>query len=159
MRLIEFRALNGTDFNNLVTNAADMLLYNPFVCTTESAYVGAALYNYKKVSVAVSTYDTQNSFASYSGNANTGLAAPTVASQDDRQENVIQPVRVADAQAGYWVVGVATAATVRQEFTNYTIISNTADANVLYVGQLKVSKTDVYTPAFLSTTNVQFQYK
>ncbi len=44
MRLIEFRALNGTDFNNLVTNAADMLLYNPFVCTTESAYVGPMIH-------------------------------------------------------------------------------------------------------------------
>ena len=114
---------------------------------------------YKKIIVAVSVYDTQNSFASYSANANTGLAAPTVAQQDDNVETILQPVRVADAQAGYWVVGVAAASTVRQEFTNYTIIGNSADANVLYIGQLKVSKTDVYTPAFLSTTNVQFQYK
>jgi len=86
---------------------------------------------------------------------------------DDALNEQILKARVSDAQAGYIVVGVAPKSVVESEFDNYTMwaigsevdgdISN--DASVVYRGVLKVSKTQVYTPAFLSTTNVQFLLK
>lgn len=85
---------------------------------------------------------------------------------DDAMQEQIKKVRVSDAQAGYVVVGVAPKSVVESEFDNYqywrcdgqTESSNIgASQPVLYRGILKVSRTQVYTPTFLSTTNVQFR--
>lgn len=85
---------------------------------------------------------------------------------DDAQQESIKKVRVSDAQAGYIVVGVAPKSVVESEFDNYQYwrldglseLSNIGGATtVLYRGVLKVSRTQVYTPTFLSTTNVQFR--
>jgi hypothetical protein len=87
---------------------------------------------------------------------------------DDAMNEQILKARVSDAQAGYIVVGVAPKSVVESEFDDYTMWavgfenSNGDIANgdtVLYRGVLKVSKTQVYTPAFLSTANVQFLLK
>ena len=90
-----------------------------------------------------------------------------VVSDDALNEQIIK-ARVSDAQAGYIVVGVAPKSVVESEFDNYTMwavgyeningdIAN--NATVVYRGVLKVSKTQVYTPAFLSTANAQFLLK
>lgn len=87
---------------------------------------------------------------------------------DDAMNEQIVKARVSDAQAGYVVVGVAPKSVVESEFDDYTMWAvgyenaNGDIANgdtVIYRGVLKVSKTQVYTPAFLSTTNVQFLLK
>jgi hypothetical protein len=81
-------------------------------------------------------------------------------------QEAIKKVRVCDAQAGYVVVGVAPKSVVESEFENYQYwrldglseLSNIAgNTTVLYRGILKVSRTQVFTPTFLSTTNVQFR--
>ena len=93
--------------------------------------------------------------------------ATRVVSDDAMNEQILK-ARVSDAQAGYIVVGVAPKSVVESEFDDYTMwaigmedtngdIANSA--TVLYRGVLKVSKTQVYTPAFLSTTNIQFLLK
>lgn len=90
-----------------------------------------------------------------------------VVSDDALNEQIVK-ARVSDAQAGYIVVGVAPKSVVESEFDNYTMwavgfettngdIAN--NATVVYRGVLKVSKTQVYTPAFLSTANAQFLLK
>lgn len=85
---------------------------------------------------------------------------------DDAMQEAIKKVRVSDAQAGYVVVGVAPKSVVESEFENYQYwrldglseLSNIAGTTtVLYRGILKVSRTQVFTPTFLSTTNVQFR--
>lgn len=87
---------------------------------------------------------------------------------DDAMNEQIVKARVSDAQAGYVVVGVAPKSVVESEFDDYTMWkvgfeSSFGDIGnsdiVVYRGVLKVSKTQVYTPAFLSTTNVQFLLK
>ena len=93
--------------------------------------------------------------------------ATRVVSDDAMNEQIVK-ARVSDAQAGYIVVGVAPKSVVESEFDDYTMWSTgleTASGDiansdiVVYRGVLKVSKTQVYTPAFLSTTNVQFLLK
>ena len=89
-----------------------------------------------------------------------------VVSDDAVNEQIIK-ARVSDAQAGYIVVGVAPKSVVEAEFDNYTMwaLGSEVDGDmpnnysVVYRGVLKVSKTQVYTPSFLSTTNVQFLLK
>ena len=94
-------------------------------------------------------------------------ASTRVVSDDAMNEQILK-ARVSDAQAGYIVVGVAPKNVVESEFDDYTMwavgfendfgdIAN--NATVVYRGVLKVSKTQVYTPAFLSTTNIQFLLK
>ena len=87
---------------------------------------------------------------------------------DDAMNEQIVKARVSDAQAGYIVVGVAPKSVVESEFDDYTMWAvgyenaNGDIANgdtVVYRGVLKVSKTQVYTPSFLSTVNVQFLLK
>jgi hypothetical protein len=72
----------------------------------------------------------------------------------------LTPSRVDDAQAGYKVVGFAPLSVVQKEFDNYEyfVPSNGSPGYVLYRGILKVSKTDVFTPQFLSYSNTQFQF-
>jgi hypothetical protein len=93
--------------------------------------------------------------------------ATLVLSDDAAQEKIVK-LRVSDAQAGYVVVGVASKSVVESEFEQYQMwridgansgLSNIGQSEmVLYRGILKVSQTQVYTPAFLSApANVQFR--
>lgn len=155
MKVWSYPVYDSSDLISLVQNSASQLVYNP-VITHAAPYVnggGSDDNLYREIIIAVSKYDTADTPSSYNGPGGTTSA---VTQQDSNDDIVVTPQRVADAQAGYRVVGVAPASVVRQEFDNYTIIANSQDANVLYVGTLKVSKTDVFTPTFLSTTNVQF---
>lgn len=151
MVLEQFNFISGTDLERLVQNIPSRLVYNPFTIV----HTADAVDNHvKALIIPVVKYDTQDTPASY-----VPVSAPvgyTISEYDSNDSIVVSPKRVADAQAGYRVVGVASAAVVRSEFNDYIIIGNLDDATVLYVGTLKVSKTDVYTPSFLSTTNVQF---
>lgn len=154
MKVWSYPVLDSNDLVSLVQNSASQLVYNPVI--THAApflYDAAAVNPMREIIIAVSKYDTADTPSSYNGPSNTGAV---VTQQDSNDDIVVTPQRVADAQAGYRVVGVAAASVVRQEFDNYVIIGNSSDAYVLYIGTLKVSKTDVFTPQFLSTINVQF---
>lgn len=141
----------------MVQNIASRLVYNPFtVINIQGRASGALSSLLKAVVIPVVKYDTQDTPASYNAPGSGADNAYSISEFDSNDSIVVSPKRVADAQAGYRVVGVAPASVVRSEFNDYLIVSNFSDATVLYVGTLKVSKTDVYTPTFLSTTNVQF---
>jgi len=154
MKVWSYPVYDSSDLIELVTNSASQLVYNPVITHASPVALGGNFSNpYREIIIAVSKYDTADTPADYTG---TDGIKSTVTQQDSLDDIVVTPQRVADAQAGYRVCGVAPASVVRQEFDNYIIIGNSQDANVLYVGTLKVSKTDVFTPTFLSTTNVQF---
>ena len=88
-------------------------------------------------------------------------ATPTVVTfQDYKPILQLTPNRVDDAQAGYKVVGYAPVSVIQKEFDNYEyfIPSGGSPGYALYRGILKVSKTDVFTPQFLTYTNTQFQF-
>lgn len=88
------------------------------------------------------------------------VGAGAVTYQDWKPIVQLTPNRVDDAQAGYKVVGFAPVSVVQKEFDNYEtfIPSNGSPGYVLFRGILKVSKTDVFTPQFLTYDNVQFQF-
>lgn len=81
---------------------------------------------------------------------------------DSANETVIKGAQVKDAQAGYTVVGITTLANIEGEFRNYEIFYGVNDGGgtpkYLFRGVLKASKTEQYTPGFLSDINVQFSF-
>lgn len=155
MVLEQYNFVDGADLTALVQNIPSRLVYNPFTIIQGTGAVGT-VDSAKGLVIPVVKYDTQDTPSGYTAPSGLPVVAWSISEYDSNDSIVVTPKRVADAQAGYRVVGVAPASVVRSEFNDYVIIGNLVDATVLYVGTLKVSKTDVYTPAFLSTPNVQF---
>lgn len=78
--------------------------------------------------------------------------------QNSVGEKIIRNFKTADAVAGRWVVGLAPQNVIEDEFDNYEIFGSVADnanaSNALFRGKLKESRTEAYTPAFLSFPHV-----
>lgn len=137
----------------VVNNLASSFLLNNTSINYTFETAGAAV---NILSLFLNQQDSADSESAY-------VAAVTYAAvtfQDWKPIVQLTPNRVDDAQAGYKVVGFAPVSVVQKEFDNYEtfVPSNGSPGYVLYRGLLKVSKTDVFTPQFLSYTNVQFQF-
>lgn len=74
--------------------------------------------------------------------------------QNYQGEKIIRDFKTADAVAGRWVVGLAPISVIQDEFAEFEIFSSVAHdttaTNLLFRGRLKESRTEAYTPAFLS---------
>lgn len=82
----------------------------------------------------------------------------TIVGNDDSDEKILKGARTTDTLAGNFVVGAAPINVIESEFEDYIIYPTiVSGSNVLYKGRLKVSRTEAYTPSFLSTPNVQFK--
>ena len=151
------KVLNGvlhvdSDADSVVNNIASTFLLNN---VSVGADYSGGLFN--QISFFISQQDSADDESAYSS----ALVSPAaVLYQDWKPILQLTPSRVDDAQSGYKVVGYAPVSVVQKEFDNYEyfIPSSGSPGYVLYRGILKVSKTDVFTPQFLTYTNVQFQF-
>jgi hypothetical protein len=127
--------------------ASSFLLNNLFIERRSGATNGLHFY--------ITQQDSADDESAYSG-----AVSVAVLYQDWKPITQLTPNRVDDAQAGYKVIGYAPSSVVQKEFDNYEyfIPFSGSPGYVLFRGILKVSKTDVFTPQFLSYDNVQFQF-
>ena len=154
MKILTGRFLSDADGQAVVNNIASTFLLNPvsiqYTIDPDSALPMNLL----------SCYISQQDSADNESNYISAVLFGAVPFQDWKPILQLTPNRVDDAQAGYKVVGFAPLNVVQKEFDNYEyfIPSNGSPGYVLYRGILKVSKTDVFTPQFLTYTNTQFQF-
>lgn len=139
---------------SVVNNIASTFLLNPV--NVSFTYDPDSSTELNIISFYISQQDSADDESTYIASLGTG----SVTFQDWKPILQLTPNRVDDAQAGYKVVGFAPLSVVQKEFDSYEyfVPSNGSPGYVLYRGILKVSKTDVFTPQFLTYTNVQFQF-
>jgi hypothetical protein len=151
MKILNGLLNSDAEATDVVTQLASTFLLNPvnIISTFDPDSTGKR----NIVSFYISQQDSADNEAAYGPLIN-------VSYQDWKPIMQLTPNRVDDAQAGYKVVGYAPVSVVQKEFDSYEtfIPSNGSPGYVLYRGILKVSKTDVFTPQFLSYSNTQFQF-
>ena len=139
---------NDAEAINVITNLSSTFLLNNVSISKDFDST------WSNLSFYITQQDSADDESAY------GTLGAQVVYQDWKPIVQLTPSRVDDAQAGYKVVGYAPVSVIQKEFDNYEyfIAAGGSPGYALYRGILKVSKTDVFTPQFLSYSNTQFQF-